>query len=89
MADFRAKTVLFWVFLFVFFGGDVFAFYLGMVEDNLLLSYVLCRQPKTKFSKLISFAIEENIWGPIFLATNDSIREKDPQKAKFYWLQKN
>lgn len=60
-----------------------------MVEDNLLLFYVLCRQPKTKFSQLISFAIEENIWGPIYLATNDSIQEKDPQKAKFYWLQKN
>lgn len=36
----------------------------------------------------ISFAIEENIWGPIFLVTN-TIHRKDLQKAKFYWLQKN
>lgn len=44
---------------------------------------------KTKFIKLISFAIGGNIWSPIFLTTNDSIHRKDPQKAKFYSLQKN
>lgn len=45
---------------------------------------VLCPMSKTKFIKLISFAIGGNIWSPIFLTANDSIHRKDPQKAKFY-----
>lgn len=36
---------------------------------------------KTKFSKLISFVIEETILGPI---SNDSIHRKRSTEAKFY-----